>query len=232
MTGREALLVAHILLLVYWLGTDVGVFYGSFVMRRPGLSIETRRTVRRMMRMLDLAPRVALILMIPVALGLAFSSRFAFNGDSRGAIGLALWILAAVAIAWAGLSVWSFRHVVAGTGDRPWIRAVVRVDWTARVAASLFFLGTGFAALAGADGLYVTDWLAWKAILFGVVIGLGLMIRIAARRYLPALGAVLDDGDGDGRLEALNRAIRGVYPPVLAVWTLVIAITVIAVVKP
>ncbi len=232
MTGRETLLVAHVLLLVYWLGTDVGVFYGSFVMCRPGMTTETRIAVRRMMRMLDLAPRVALILMIPVALGLAYTSRFAFNGDGRAEIGVALWGLAAMAIAWAGLSVWSFRHAIAGTGPQRAIRAFVRFDWAARVIASAFFVSTGAATLAGAADVYVTDWLAWKATLFGVVIVLGLGIRLAARRYLPALQAVLDHGDGDGRLGALNRSIRAVYPPVLAVWALLVVITVVSVVKP
>lgn len=229
MTASEALLIGHILLVVYWLGTDVGVFYGSFVMRRRGLSTETRRTVRRMMRNLDLAPRLALILMIPSALGLARAAGYAFTGASWAPA--ALWALAAVAVGWAAASVWAFRHALEGRTDLPGVRAFVRFDWAARGAAAAYFVGTGVSSLIG-DAPYRATWVAWKALLFGVVIVLGLAIRVAARRYLPALTVLLDDGEGGGRLEALNRSIRSVYPPVVAVWVLVVAIVVVAVVRP
>jgi hypothetical protein len=79
-TGTEALLVVHILLLVAWLGVDVGVFYTSFVLRREGLATETRRQVRRIMVTLDVSPRISLILMIPVGLGLAYLTGLGFRG--------------------------------------------------------------------------------------------------------------------------------------------------------
>ena len=39
------LVLVHILLLVFWVGTDVGVFLAAKVSERTDLSIETRSTI-------------------------------------------------------------------------------------------------------------------------------------------------------------------------------------------
>ena len=65
------MVLVHILLLVFWVGTDVGVFLAAKVSERTDLSIETRSTVLSVGMVLDRLPRSALVLIIPSGLFLA-----------------------------------------------------------------------------------------------------------------------------------------------------------------
>jgi hypothetical protein len=228
--GRDLLLVAHILLLVSWLGIDVGVFYSSFVMRRPGLSTDARTQVRHVMTTLDLAPRISLILMAPVGLGLAYLTKFGFFEYDETAMESLLWAFAAVAIAWAiATAVVFFRRP-----DRPDSRAIGlfdRFDWYARVVVAAGFLVLGIWSLTG-DGPLAPDWLSWKATLFGLIVLAGLWIRLAAKQYRPALLDLLDNGESEERLARVNQTIRGVYPAVLTVWAGVVAMVFISIIRP
>jgi hypothetical protein len=227
MHTSPALLTIHILLLVAWLGIDVGVFTSSFVMRRPNMSTETRRTVRGLMRNLDLAPRISLILMIPVALLLTRSTGWGLADVSEGL----LWLGAIVAIVWAAFSVVSFR-ATGPTGSSPaWAAAFARLDWWLRAAASVFFIVTGIASLTG-SGIWGANWIAWKATLFGAVIAMGLWIRVAAKAYHPALAELLDEGETPERLATINQKIRGVYPPVLLIWASLVVMVILATFRP
>lgn len=226
MNGASALLILHLLLLVAWLGIDVGVFTSSFVMRRPGMSTETRITVRRLMLSLDLAPRVSLILMIPVALGLSRATGWGLSETPDWL----LWAVGLFGAVWAGVSAWSVRRGIQGSTP-DWAPTFSRLDQALRVLASLFFLITGVWSLIGA-GPWLGDWLAWKATLFGTIIALGLWIRRAAGRYRPALTELLEKGESPQRMMEVNRRIRGVYPPVLAVWCLLIVMVILAVTRP
>ena len=221
------LLALHILLLVAWLGVDVGVFSSSFVMRRPGLSTETRLTVRRIMRSLDLAPRVSLILMIPVSVSLAHTTGWGLVAAPSAA----LWLLGSAALAWAGASIVSFR-ATGPTGTAPlWAAQFARLDWWLRAIASLIFVTTGIWSLIG-EGPWLATWVAIKALLFGIIIACGLWIRVAARRYHPALADLLEHGESPERLARINRDIRGVYPPVLAIWSMLVVMVFIAMFRP
>lgn len=223
------LLTLHILLLVAWQGIDVGVFYSSFVMRRRGLSVETRQTVRRIMTTLDLAPRVSLILMIPVSLALAYASGWGFAGWSTTVLVPLLWLTTAVGLAWAAFTVWAFlRRRDGSTGS---LLLFDRFDWTARAVTSVAFLALGVASLAG-HGPFPALWLAWKSTLFGFIVAAGLWIRLAARRYRPHLESLLEHGETEERLARVNASIRGVYPPVLVVWSGLVVMVVLAVAKP
>jgi len=227
MHTSPALLTIHILLLVAWLGIDVGVFTSSFVMRRPNMTTETRLTVRGLMRNLDLAPRISLILTIPVALILTRSTGWGLADVPEGL----LWVVAVAAIVWAGFSVVSFR-ATGPTGSAPaWAARFATVDWSLRAAASAFFIVTGVASLTG-TGIWGANWVAWKATLFGAIIAMGLWIRGAAKAYHPALAELLNEGESPERLAAVNQKIRGVYPPVLLIWSSLIVMVILAMYRP
>lgn len=230
MIARNLLLVLHLLLIVSWLGIDVGVFYSSFVLRRPGLSSDARREVRRVMVTLDLAPRISLILMIPSGLGLAYVSGLGFGTLDPGVTVTVLWLIGVIAVIWAIATAWAFR---ARQIDPPpeTLSAFDQLDWWFRALASVGFVGMGLASLAGGEP-FAQSWLAWKSTLFGLIIAAGLWIRIAARRYRPALADLLTRGETPERIAAVNRAIRGVYPAVLAVWTGIGVMIALAVFRP
>lgn len=230
MSARDALLIVHILLLVAWLGIDVGVFYSSFVMRRPGLSTDARVQVRHVMVTLDLAPRVSLILMVPVGLGLAYVTRLGFFRYDSEIVVPVLWAIALACIAWAGATVWAFqRRGVGGSGGA--LDTFAHADVAGRIVVAVGFLILGAWSIVG-EGPLAPIWLAWKALIFGLIVVAGLWIRIAVRKYRPALAELLESGESRDRLEAVNRSIQGVYPAVLAVWFGLIVMVVLSVVRP
>ena len=78
-------LYLHILLLVFWVGTDVGVFIAARWSEQTTLSIETRQTVLQLGMVLDRLPRSALTLIIPSGCQLAVSTvRKIFHVAKRG----------------------------------------------------------------------------------------------------------------------------------------------------
>ncbi len=227
MHSAPVLLILHILLLVAWLGVDVGVFSSSFVMRRPNMSTDARLTVRGIMRSLDLAPRISLILMIPVAIALAHTTGFGLVGTPDWL----LWLVGLGGLAWAGASVVSF--VATGpTGTAPkWASSFATADGALRGIAAAFFFATGVWSLLG-DGPWNASWVAWKSLIFGAVIAMGLWIRVAARRYHPALADLLENGESEERLARVNKKIQGVYPPVLLIWLSLVLMVILAVFRP
>lgn len=230
MIARNLLLVLHLLLIVAWLGIDVGVFYSSFVMRRPGLSSEARREVRRVMVTLDLAPRISLILMIPSGLGLAYVSGLGFGTLDTGPTVAAMWLIGAIAVAWAISTSWAFKARQT-EAPPPSVTIFDRVDWWLRLVVAIAFVALGIASLTGGQP-FGPMWLAWKSTIFGAIVAAGLWIRVAARRYRPALANLLTLGESPQRLAAVNQSIRGVYPAVLAVWSGIGVMIILAVFRP
>ena len=65
------LIYAHILLLVFWVGADIGVFVAGLFFRDPKRSIEARKTVIEAGLVVDALPRLCFVLMGPVGFQLA-----------------------------------------------------------------------------------------------------------------------------------------------------------------
>ena len=66
MSGHDIALLIHLLLFVYWLGGDIGVFYSSGLSVNRNLSREARQMAGKIMINLDLIPRLCLSLMLTV----------------------------------------------------------------------------------------------------------------------------------------------------------------------
>ena len=66
MSGHDIALLIHLLLFVYWLGGDIGVFYSSGLSVNRSLSREARQMAGKIMINLDLIPRLCLSLMLTV----------------------------------------------------------------------------------------------------------------------------------------------------------------------
>ncbi len=63
---HQVMVIIHVLLFVYWLGGDLGVFYSSNFVVRPDLSPETRAISAKIMLDLDQIPRICMSLMLTV----------------------------------------------------------------------------------------------------------------------------------------------------------------------
>ena len=73
METYSLMVLFHIFLLVFWLGTDLGVLFAAKMSERSDLSAETRMTLIQLAMVLDRLPRTALILILPSGLTMASS---------------------------------------------------------------------------------------------------------------------------------------------------------------
>ncbi len=63
---QDVLIFFHVLLFGYWLGADLGVFYCDSQLTRDDLSLKERLRVREIRRIVDMAPRTCVALILPI----------------------------------------------------------------------------------------------------------------------------------------------------------------------
>lgn len=210
-TVYNFLLFAHILLFVYWLGSDVGVFYGVRFVLNPNLSLETRRTVMALIHWIDVFPRICLVLMVPVGVSLALHlGLLAVPPGAQAPLLVAVWLFG---LAWLAIVLRIY------TGAKGWLTPV---DWVVRITMMLGFIGAGIASLAGAGPVAAgANWLAAKLILFGAVIGCGIALRVLGRPFGQAYGQIMA-GQSTPALElSLQATMRQTRLVVVVLWALV-----------
>lgn len=208
----DLLLYAHILLFVYWLGSDVGVYYGIRYFIRPDLSVEARQTVMAVIHWIDLFPRVCLVLMVPVGLTLSVMS-----GLIPLAAGLKLPVLVAswaIGLAWLAAVMRIYKGGAA--------KALILADTVVRVSVMLGFILAGILSLMHVGPVIEgANWLAVKFILFGAVIACGLSLRFLGRPTAEAF-AQIAAGNGTPEIEQkLSTSVAQAKRVVLVLWSLV-----------
>jgi len=156
-------LYVHILLFVFWLGGDVGVYLSMAFIKNPALSFETRATIIRLAFYVDLFPRCAFALMLPVGTQLA--------GDlgllpANAGLRATSWLLG---LGWCALHLSAL--FLKGT---PLAARLRRVNVVFEAAMGLVFVAAGVAVLAGVDpgwlpGAGEAPWFGLKLLLFGLI---------------------------------------------------------------
>ena len=211
---------AHILLFVYWLGADLGVSVASRYVARADLPLDERLRFLELLLKVDMGPRTALILIIPVGFVLATTLGIA---EFARAWLPAIW---AAALAWLALAWYLYRNA-RNPRSAPW----ARLDQWLRIAVILSFLGIGVASLV-TGGPLGTGWLAGKFVLFAGVVTLGLMLRLVIRDWVTGFAQLRVEETreaGNARiLAAHHRAKRLAH----GLWLGVAAIAFLGVVKP
>jgi hypothetical protein len=221
--------IVHVLLLVTWLGVDVGVLYSSWRLIKPGRSPETRLELVKVLTALDRGPRISLILMVPIGLGLAHASGLGLFGLSDGEVNAIFWPLLAGAAVWAWALLRHERETGAGL-HTPFVRVYRRVDSVLRLAIVGFFAASGILSLIG-------DWEVWahhvaiKALLFASIVGVGRWIEWSFRDFPAAFGELLAEGETPQRLARLRASVLAAYPPVLTIYALLVATAVVAIAR-
>lgn len=201
------LTLLHILVLVYWLGGDLGAFYASRFLTAPNVPADRRLFAAKIVNDVDMAPRTALILAFPTGLLLAQASGWIGGSPVWGwaALGFGLvWL----AFAWA-------LHLNHGAGG--WMKMV---DTVIRWAAIAALAGAALAALTGSIAL--PAFLAVKFLLLASAIFIGLMIRIVLKPLGPALAGLA--GDDTASAEAsLATTLKRARPLVMIIWALIVS---------
>jgi hypothetical protein len=217
----STLVYVHLLLFVLWLGADVGVFLlGQHFRKRTLYSLDQRIALLKLLVIVDLTPRTAWALMVPLSLTLSLIGGW---WDVWPAMVIASWVIAAL---WLWLVFDAHKHDMTPRAARNrkwegWIRYAL--------CAGYLFLGIE-SVLTGHP--IAQAWLAWKALLFGAIFAAAIMIDVSFKPVGPQLGKLLAEGSSDETelplLATMNRTRIWVW----AVYLLLIATSWLGVTKP
>jgi len=217
----RSLVYLHLLLFVLWLGADAGVFLlGQHFRRRTVYSLDQRIALLKLLVVVDMVPRSAWALMVPVSLTLALAGHW---WEVPVPLVGAAWLIGA---AWLWL-VWdAHRHdmTLRAARDR-------RIEAWLKYALTAFYLWLGVASLLTGHPIAV-PWLAWKALLFGLIFVAAIMIDVAFKPVGPLLGRLLAEGSSDATEIPLRRTMDRTRLWVFAVYGLLFVIGWLGVVKP
>jgi len=220
MTELDLFILLHILLFVYWLGGDVGVFYSSKFVLKPELSNESRLVAAKIMLNLDLIPRICMTLMLTV--GGVLAELYGVKHPTWQMVGI--WLLAPF---W--LSMVLLIHFREGT---PLARTLTRIDYWFRWFLILGILVS--VSYSWSIGRFVdAPWLAFKILIFAVLVFCGLMIRIYLPPYITGLhkmgsGQNMSDADNAAMISSMSKA----RPWVLVIWAGLVMEATLGIVKP
>lgn len=218
-------ILLHIVLFVFWLGGDLGVYVSSRYVLKPGLPFAARSTALSIMSLLDLGPKVCLVLILPSGVTLMALEPHGAEDLLNGWSVAATWLFAGI---WLWLTVRDHHH----PGRHPWIR---RADWSTRVLLTAALWGVGLYTLLAARPFGVdTDprWLGGKVLLYATAIACGLGIRLTLRPFAAAFSALAGQGSSEPVERALRRTVNGCVPYVVGIWTCVLAAAALGVLKP
>lgn len=214
----EWLRFTHVLLFAYWLGADLGVFLAGGVMSRPGLAVAERNRIRSLLMDIDLAPRIALLSIIPVG----FQMALWWGAPLPPVVVDVIWVLS---LAWVVMAlVIHFGHARAPIG------VLLRVDLVCRVA-----MLAGFSWLAWWQWQLpesrVPDWLLMKFVVVAAIVVDGMVLRVYSGQWRLAIERfAAGDQAGGERLLKVRR--RKAAITALIMWALVACAAFLGVAKP
>lgn len=208
----------HVLLFVFWLGTDVGVFLAAKISEKPELSVETRSTVLGLGMVLDRLPRSALALIVPSGLQLAVMS---------GQLSLPA---AALPVAWAIALLW-LALLWAGflNPQTPTEQKAMLFNFAMNAILAVLVLAAGVWLLTAGS---VAGWLAIKIIIVGLIFVCGVTLDVLFKPAVEAFVGIATSGATDELNAAYSKAIGPVYLVVLAIYALVLAAAWFGIAKP
>jgi hypothetical protein len=215
-----ALVYFHVLLFVFWLGADLGVFILGQHFRRRSYSLAERLTILKLLVITDMGPRTAWALMVPSSLSLLKLGPWWPD--------MPLWLLLAgyaIGVAWLAL-LWD-AHIHDQT---PRAARDRRIENGLKVLLCGFYLTLG--SLSVLHGAPLAGFVAWKALLFGAIFTAALGIDIAFKPVGPLLLALVRDGSSDRTEIPLRRTMDRTRLWVWATYALLLATSWLGVTKP
>ncbi|MBL8643873.1 MAG: hypothetical protein JNK21_08060 [Rhodospirillaceae bacterium] len=179
----QVLVFIHILLFVYWLGGDLGVFVTAKSVANRKLGLEERFRFLHALMVCDMGPRTALILFFPV--GLEMAVNIGIFEVSRAVSGI-VWLLG---LAWLAVNWWMFFNE-----QHPATQKLRTYDLYLRYALIPLLAGTAIYSMATGSPVVVA-WLQVKLLVFAFAICLGVYLRGEIKQWIVGFGMVRQGGD-------------------------------------
>lgn len=218
----EVLLVAHIVVLGYWLGAEfvINSEY-RYVSRAAGMPFVER--ARLMEHVMDVDQHVRYALVLQATLGTVMA---ALLGYVPGGQALA-WSTAAAGLIWLVFVEVAHRTRHAQIGG-----LLSRLDRLIRYLLLVVLIVIAVVSMTDSGLPRVPTWFAWKLILFAGVIVSGVGIRLALIRFFRVWKEIKESGSSDKR-EAEIRFIYVYATSILGLlWLFIGGIVVLSVFKP
>ena len=209
----------HVLLFVYWLGGDAGVFYSSRFVLNSNLSRDARLTAFKIFVNLDMLPRYCLALMLTVGGILA-----EFIGYEHP-----MWQTIAI-VALGPIWVWVVHtiHVKEGT---EFGKTLATLDRYFRLFM-IFALVASVAYHWTTGPLRPYPWLAAKLLIFAFLIFCGFMIRIKIPPFVEGFKVLASGGATPDSDRLMKEGMGASIPYVLLIWAGVAISALIGILKP
>jgi hypothetical protein len=209
----------HILLFVYWLGGDAGVFYSSTFVTNTKLSREARLTAFKIFINLDMLPRYCLALMLTVGGVLA-----EFIGYEHP-----MWQTVAI-VALGPIWVWVVHTIHAREGSE---FGNTLATWDRRFRLFMIFAIIASVAYHWTTGpLRPYPWLAVKLLIFAFLIFCGFMIRLKIPPFIEGFKVMAASGATPESDQKMIDGMGACRPYVLLIWAGVAISALLGVLKP
>ena len=213
------LLFLHQVLFVFWLGPDIGIYMWGTKASNPELSVAQRLAAARIMRVIDVLPKVCMSLMLTVG-GLLT--------EVKG-IEHPWWQMAGIILlgpVWLVLTLVTFARSGTESGEQ-FVKLDEMFRWIviASVVVSVIFSTV-------TDRLADFPWVSAKLLIFAAVVMFGVIIR---RRLLPFYTQIeqLDGVQPDDTANALmTSSVSSTRPFVIATWVALAAAAWMGMVQP
>jgi hypothetical protein len=210
----------HILLFVFWLGTDIGVFILAIFIKKAEFTPNQRMLLLRVAGNIDMWPRTAFVLTLPVGMQLS---------ATMGLIGIEPVHLAAIwafALVWLAI-VWGIKLAQ----GQPMGARLERIHNGLVLLLGALILLVAVQSLAG-DALIRADWLSLKVLLYGLICGLAFGIDFAFKPLINALVDLQSEGSSPETESAITRSMNKTLVFVVLIYLAVLLAALIGVVKP
>ncbi|MBL8629973.1 MAG: hypothetical protein JNM81_10120 [Rhodospirillaceae bacterium] len=210
----------HILLLVFWVGTDVGVFLCANVARTTKYKLETRNALFSVLGDIDLLPRFCFALIFPSGLTLI---------DAVGLYAVPLWALMAAWIAggvWV-IAIWKahFNPKAAFVGPFRFIQF-----WGQGIFGSCLVAG-GIASLISGQPV-AEKWLAAKILLLGLIAFIAMLMTVVSKPFDAAYTEINVSGSTPELETAASKSMGQTLAVVLCLYGVLLITAFIGKVKP
>jgi hypothetical protein len=209
----------HVLLFVYWLGADAGVYYSSGFVINPRLSKEARLAAFKIFVNLDMLPRYCLALMLTV--GGILAEYVGYHHPTWQLLGI---------IALGPLWVWLVYAVHAREGSASG-RKLALIDYYFRLVM-IFALPASVIYHWTTGPLQPYPWIAAKLTLFAFLIFCGFMIRRNLPPFIDGFRLLAAAGPTPESDRQMHDGLQACRPYVWAIWAGVAISAFIGIWKP
>jgi len=215
-----ALRYLHVLLMVFWIGADIGVFIAGMRFMDSRRPLAERAAALNLGGAIDRYPRVCFVAMWPVGLQLAYALGVMPQLSRR-----------TLALAWCAAAVWMAAVIAAmvlhGKGAAlRWLR----IQRAFRTAGFLVFTSLGISAWLGQ--LHAPPWLSAKLLAYGAIC---LFAIVLERAFAPVEGmfaTIVAEGSTPRAESALRVQMLWTYGWVVAIYAAILLCGFLGTVKP